>query len=76
GSGPYSKTIKKVEGDISGLLVNINKLCGVRESDTGLCLPNQCDLQLDKHMLNEEQPLQVARCTKLLMQIQIKLHIL
>ncbi|CAD52250.2 26S protease regulatory subunit 7 [Plasmodium falciparum NF54] len=66
GSGPYSKTIKKVEGDISGLLVNINKLCGVRESDTGLCLPNQWDLQLDKQMLNEEQPLQVARCTKII----------
>lgn len=66
GSGPYSKSIKKVENDITGLVTNINKLCGVRESDTGLCLPNQWDLQLDKQMLNEEQPLQVARCTKII----------
>ncbi|SBT80642.1 hypothetical protein PMLGA01_140013600 [Plasmodium malariae] len=66
GSGPYSKSIKKVEADITGLVTNINKICGIRESDTGLCLPNQWDLQLDKQMLNEEQPLQVARCTKII----------
>lgn len=66
GVGPYASCLKAVECDISELLSDINKICGVKESDTGLSLPSQWDLQLDKQMLNEEQPLQVARCTKII----------
>lgn len=39
---------------------------GVRESDTGLAPPSQWDLTADKMMLQESQPLQVARCTKII----------
>lgn len=34
---------------------------GVKETDTGLAPPNLWDLQADKMMMQEEQPLQV-RC--------------
>ncbi|KAL9270247.1 26S proteasome regulatory subunit 7-like protein [Drosera capensis] len=36
------------------------------ESDTGLAVPSQFDLVADKQMMQEEQPLQVARCTKII----------
>ncbi|KAI3777931.1 hypothetical protein L1987_47734 [Smallanthus sonchifolius] len=36
------------------------------ESDTGLAAPSQWDLVSDKQMMQEEQPLQVARCTKII----------
>lgn len=39
---------------------------GVKESDTGLAPPSTWDLIADKQMLQEEQPLQVARCTKII----------
>jgi len=44
----------------------VSDLCGVKESDTGLCAPSQWDLVADKQMMREEQPLQVARCTKII----------
>ncbi|KAF8819266.1 putative 26S proteasome regulatory subunit 7 [Cardiosporidium cionae] len=66
GLGPYSQPIKAVDGDIKELVTKINKLCGVRESDTGLAPPSQWDLAADKQMMQEEQPLQVARCTKII----------
>lgn len=39
---------------------------GVKESDTGLAAPSLWDLVADKQMMQEEQPLQVARCTKII----------
>lgn len=39
---------------------------GVKESDTGLSPPSQWDLVSDKQMMHQEQPLQVARCTKII----------
>ena len=39
---------------------------GNKESDTGLAPPGQWDLVSDKQMMQEEQPLQVARCTKII----------
>jgi len=47
-------------------LKNVNDICGVKESDTGLSPPSQWDLVADKQMMQEEQPLQVARCTKII----------
>lgn len=66
GLGPYSKAIKQVHDDLTKITKNINELCGIKESDTGLSLPSQWDLVADKQMLGEEQPLLVARCTKII----------
>ncbi|CAH8337200.1 unnamed protein product [Eruca vesicaria subsp. sativa] len=66
GLGPYSAPIKKVEKEIKDLAKKINDLCGIKESDTGLAPPSQWDLVSDKQMMQEEQPLQVARCTKII----------
>merc|ERR1719230_2396870 len=66
GTGPYSKGIKTVEDDIKKLNTRINEVVGIKESDTGLAPPAQWDLISDKQMMQEEQPLQVARCTKII----------
>ncbi|AQK56069.1 26S protease regulatory subunit 7 homolog A [Zea mays] len=66
GLGPYSTSIKKVEKEIKEMAKKINDLCGIKESDTGLAPPSQWDLVSDKQMMQEEQPLQVARCTKII----------
>ena len=39
---------------------------GIKESDTGLGPPSLWDLAADKQMMQEEQALQVARCTKII----------
>ncbi|RHY11570.1 hypothetical protein DYB25_001955 [Aphanomyces astaci] len=66
GLGPYSRSIKSVEDDIKKVQQSVNDLVGIKESDTGLSIPSQWDLVSDKQMLQEEQPLQVARCTKII----------
>ena len=38
----------------------------MRESDTGLATPSLWDLPADKRRAQEEQTLQVARCTKII----------
>ncbi|XP_066351769.1 26S proteasome regulatory subunit 7A-like [Miscanthus floridulus] len=65
GLGPYLTSIKKVEKEIKEMAKKINDLCGIKESDTGLAPPSQWDLVSDKQMM-QEQPLQVARCTKII----------
>ena len=66
GLGPYTRVIKQVEDDIKKAQTAVNDLIGIKESDTGLSLPSQWDLVSDKQMMQEEQPLQVARCTKII----------
>lgn len=66
GIGPYSHAIKAVEEDIKKHQDKVKELIGIKESDTGLSLPSQWDLVADKQMMQEEQPLQVARCTKIM----------
>jgi len=66
GSGPYTTSIKTVEDDIKKISKRVNEMCGIKESDTGLAPPSQWDLVADKQMMQEEQPLQVARCTKII----------
>jgi 26S proteasome regulatory subunit T1 len=39
---------------------------GIKESDTGLSAPSLWDLVADQQMLQQEQPLQVARNTKII----------
>ncbi|GFR07895.1 26S proteasome regulatory subunit 7 [Trichonephila clavata] len=66
GVGQYSKAMKQVEDDIQGILKKVNELTGIKESDTGLAPPALWDLPADKQTLQNEQPLQVARCTKII----------
>lgn len=66
GIGPYTNAIKKVEEDIKKHQETVKELIGIKESDTGLSQPSQWDLVADKQMMQEEQPLQVARCTKII----------
>lgn len=66
GMGPYSARIRNIEKDVDKLLKKINELKGIKESDTGLAPPSQWDLVNDKNMMQSEQPLQVARCTKII----------
>ncbi len=66
GVGPYSKAIKTLETDIGKMNKRVNDIRGVKESDTGLAPPSQWDVTADKEMMQQEQPLQVARCTKIL----------
>lgn len=44
----------------------MNELAGIKESDTGLSVPSLWDLPADKQALQSEEPLQVARCTKII----------
>lgn len=66
GAGPYTKSIKTVEDDIKKISKHVNEITGIKESDTGLAPPSQWDLVADKQMMQEEQPLQVSRCTKII----------
>lgn len=66
GAGPYDVAIKKTEEKIQSLLKSINEISGIKESDTGLAPPALWDLAADKQVLQNEAPLQVARCTKII----------
>jgi len=65
GMGPYADAIKKCEEETKALVEKVKKASGIKESDTGLALPSQWNLVHDKQLLSE-QPLQVARCTKII----------
>lgn len=66
GRGFYDSSIKKAELEIEAMIKRINKISGVGESDTGLSSPALWDLASDRQVLQNEQPLQVARCTKII----------
>lgn len=66
GSGPYNDSIKQTEDDITAAMKKVNELAGTKESDTGLAVPALWDLAADKQALQTEEPLQVARCTKII----------
>lgn len=66
GQGQYHKSIKQIEDDIQKSIKQVNELTGIKESDTGLAPPALWDLAADKQILQNEQPLQVARCTKII----------
>lgn len=65
GLGPYSESIKKLEEENREMVEKINKLTGIKELDTGLSLPAQWNLAEDAKRATE-QPLQVARCNKII----------
>lgn len=66
GMGPYTNPITRVDQENRDYIGKINKLIGIKESDTGLAPPSQWDLEGDKQMMKQEMPLQVARCTKII----------
>ena len=66
GLGPYTVPIKAIEDEIKKHQQSVKDLIGIKESDTGLSQPSQWDLVGDKQMMQEEAPLQVARCTKII----------
>lgn len=66
GVGPFVSPIRTTDKDIKDIAARINKLSGIRESDTGLYPPHMWDLTLDQQSLQEGAPLQVARCTNII----------
>ncbi|KAK0555292.1 26S proteasome regulatory subunit 7 [Tilletia horrida] len=66
GQGPYAKQLKSIENEVKEVQKRVNEKIGVKESDTGLAPPNLWDIAADKQRMGEEQPLQVARCTKII----------
>lgn len=66
GQGPYAASLKKIESEIKEVQKRVNEKMGVKESDTGLAPPNLWDIPADRQRMAEEQPLQVARCTKII----------
>jgi 26S proteasome regulatory subunit T1 len=66
GKGPYHNEIKSLESEIQAKTKKVNQIIGIKESDTGLAPPSQWDLVADKQTMQEDQPLQVARCTKII----------
>ncbi|KAJ5726350.1 uncharacterized protein N7483_007707 [Penicillium malachiteum] len=66
GAAPYANALKKLEKDIKDKQASVNEKIGVKESDTGLAPPHLWDVAADRQRMAEEQPLQVARCTKII----------
>lgn len=66
GAAPYTSRLKGVEKELKELQQKINEKIGVKESDTGLAPPHLWDIAADKQRMQDEQPLQVARCTKII----------
>jgi len=64
--GPYDDDIKTLEKGVKKRLSDIEEAMGIKESDRGLAPPSQWDLNSDKVALQQEQPLLVARCTKII----------
>ncbi|CDO92637.1 unnamed protein product [Kluyveromyces dobzhanskii CBS 2104] len=66
GAAPYAKKLKSMENDLKEIEKKIKERAGVKESDTGLAPSHLWDIVGDRQRLSEEQPLQVARCTKII----------
>ena len=66
GQGPYAGALKNILQEIKDVEKRVNGKMGVKESDTGLAPPDLWDIPADKQRMSEEQPLQVARCTKII----------
>lgn len=45
--GPYSEKIKTLEEENKNSVTTINKMVGIKESDTGLSIPSTWDLVAD-----------------------------
>ena len=65
GKGPYTEKIKGIDEEVKDLTKDVNKLCGIRESSTGLSLPSNWIPEGDKKAIGEN-PLMVGRIIKIL----------
>ena len=65
GKGPYAEKIKAIEDDVKEKIKEINKLCGIKESETGLAHPSNWVVEADKMAIKEDS-LMVGRITKIL----------
>ncbi|EPZ35758.1 P-loop containing nucleoside triphosphate hydrolase protein, partial [Rozella allomycis CSF55] len=63
GLGSYAKDLKQIEKDLADIQKRINEKM---ELETGLAHPTLWDMNNDKTRMQQEQPLQVARCTKII----------
>lgn len=50
GLGPYSEKIKQLEEENKNTVTLINKMVGIKESDTGLSIPSTWDLVADQKL--------------------------
>jgi len=66
GTGPYDESIKKLEDGLKERVKDVDRAIGIKESDRGYGPPSTWDLPADKMMMQEEQPLQVARVGKII----------
>ena len=65
GRGPFSEKIKTIEEEVKELTKDVNKLCGIKESETGLSLPSNWVKISDQKAINEES-LMVGRIIKII----------
>lgn len=65
GISPYANRIQEASDEIEKISKNIDKIRGIKESNTGLSHPALWDINGDAATLSTEQPLLVARCTKI-----------
>jgi len=65
GKGQYSEKVKGLEDEVKTMTKEINKLCGIRESETGLSLPSNWVVEQDRQALGEDS-LMVGRITNIL----------
>jgi 26S proteasome regulatory subunit T1 len=65
GKGPYSEKIKAIEDQVKKMAKDINVLCGIRESETGLAMPSNWVIEQDKQALGQDS-LMVGRITKIM----------
>ncbi|KAG4303694.1 hypothetical protein PCK1_000212 [Pneumocystis canis] len=66
GTGPYHDLLSKIDTDIKELQKKVNELLGVKEAEMGVLDRRFWDLAKDRQRMSEEEPLQVARCTKII----------
>ena len=65
GRGPYTEKINTIEDEVKELTKDVNKLCGIRESETGLSLPSNWIKIADRKAVGED-PLMVGRIIKIM----------
>ena len=65
GKGPYTDKAKGIEDEVKKFTADINKLCGIRESETGLAQPINWSVEKDRQSLGEDS-LMVGRITKIM----------
>ena len=63
--GPYSEKLKQLEDDVKNLTKSVNSICGVRESETGIALPSQWDMESAKKAISQDSLL-VGRLSKII----------